>query len=106
MEEQWKSKAERMVSRAEAVLQRKVDEALEEAQELKGKNAELLKKVSCGPPSGRQTLGDSSPSLCSCHLVTTKGRWRRWSNRWACWVGRCQSWSCSWQQPGRRQQTH
>ena len=64
MEEQWKSKAERMVSRAEAVLQRKVDEALEEAQELTGKNAELLKKVSCGPPLGdRRSV--TPPPLCA-----------------------------------------
>lgn len=53
VEERWKGKAKRMVSRAEAVLQRKVEEALEEAQELKGRNTELLEKVSLWAPHVR-----------------------------------------------------
>lgn len=64
VEERWKSKAERMVSRAEAVLQRKVEKALEEAQELKGKNAALLEKVSCGLPRGDRRLV-TPPLLCA-----------------------------------------
>lgn len=61
MEERWKSKSERMVSRAEVVLQSKLEEALEEAQELKGRNAELLEKVShCGASLG-STFSDCYP---------------------------------------------